>query len=131
MTDKERFLKARLPEKDVDIPGVGTVRVRGLSRAEAGKLKGFLDDPEAGEVFVLTAGLIDPALSEGEVREWLAGAPTDEVESVTNAILGLSGLLDGQAAATRQFPAELQAEPGTAPGVPPGPHVGDDGGAAV
>jgi hypothetical protein len=125
MTDKERFLKARLPERDVDVDGVGTVRVRSLSRAEAGRLKEFVDNPEAGEVFVLATGLVDPVLSEDEVRQWQAAATSAEVEEVTTAILGLSGLLgDAIGDARRSF----RPQPGAADGVPPGPDVGDDGG---
>jgi hypothetical protein len=128
MTDKERFLKSRLPEQDVDIPGVGTVRVRSLSRAEAGRLKTFVDgDAEAGEVFVLAVGLVDPRLTEDEVRQWMAAAPTDEVELVAGAVMVLSGLVEG-AETVRRFPPGAAVGSGTATGVLSGPDVGDDGG---
>jgi hypothetical protein len=123
MTDKETFLKARLPEKEVDLDGVGTVRVRSLSRAEAGRLKDYTDNADDAEVYVLTVGLVDPALTEEEVRQWLQGATAGEVDIVTTAILGLSGLLgDAVGEARRSF----RPEPGTAAGVPPGPVAGDD-----
>lgn len=125
MMDKETFLKTRLPERTVDVDGVGEVRVRGLSRAEGARLKDFVDDPEAGEVFVLAAGLVDPALTADEVRLWQAAATAGEVEAVTTAILELSGLLpDAVGAAQRSF----QPQPGEAAGVLPGPDAGDDGG---
>ena len=67
--DKELLFKARLPEADVDIPGVGTVRVRGLSRVEA-MLVQKVDDPETRERRILAYGMVDPPLSEGEAGRW-------------------------------------------------------------
>jgi hypothetical protein len=128
VTDKETFLKARLPEREVDLEGVGTVRVRSLSRAEAGRLPQMAEDPDAAEVFILATGLVDPSLSEDEVRTWLANATAGEVETVTEAILALSGLLgDAVGEARRRFPER----PGPAGGVPSGPDTGHDGGPAA
>lgn len=125
MIDKETFLKARLPERTVDLPGVGEIRVRGLSRAEAGLLRTFGENVDGAEVFVLAAGLVAPDLTEDEVRQWLTVVPAEEVETVSAAILGLSGLTGNPVGeAERSFPAGCDE----ADGVPRGQDPGNDGG---
>lgn len=94
--DKAALLKKRLPERDVEIPGVGVVRVRGLTRAEALDVqKVDQKDPGALERKVLHLGLVDPPLSEAEVQEWYDAAPAGEIDPVTAAIQELSGLAEG------------------------------------
>lgn len=96
--DKAALLAAAaeaLPAEDVEIPGVGSVRVRGLSRAESlivGKAEG---DPTATERAILRFGLVDPALTEAEIRDWLKVAPNAHVDPVTKAIARLSGMWEG------------------------------------
>lgn len=88
---KDVLLKAQLPESTVDVPGVGRMRVRGLSRMEVLLAR---DRDRAGwEASLLTAGLVEPALTEDEVNIWREGATTDVVNTVVEAILGLSGML--------------------------------------
>lgn len=100
--DKAALLAAAadaLPTEDVEIPGVGTVTVRGLSRAESlivGKAEG---DPTATERAMLRFGLVDPAMSETDVKEWLKVAPNAHVDPVTKAIARLSGMLEDSAKA--------------------------------
>lgn len=96
MIDKELLLKRRLNEREVEIPGVGTVRVRGLSRAEAlACQKVGTSDVGALEQKILHLGLVDPRLTEVEVAEWYAAAPAGEIDPVTTAIQELSGLGEG------------------------------------
>lgn len=90
---KERLLKSRLPEAEVEIPDVGTVRVRGLSRSEVLQMKKFGEDADAAELFVMACGTVDPVLTEDEVQQWRSGAPAGELEAPVNRILELSGLL--------------------------------------
>lgn len=80
--------------EDVEVDGVGTVTVRGLSRAESlivGKAEG---DPTATERTMLRFGMLEPALTETQIREWLAVAPNDHVDPITKAIARLSGMLE-------------------------------------
>jgi hypothetical protein len=90
--DKAALLARRLPERDVELAGIGSVRVRGLSRAES------LDIPElsgaAREATIIARGLVDPVLSVAEVQAWMAAAPAGEFEVVSTAIGQLSGLLE-------------------------------------
>lgn len=90
--DRETFLKARLPERDVDLPGVGTVRVRGLSRAEAMRVRDLRDDLAAAEQLLVTLGLVDPALSAGDVAAWYEAAPAGEIDRLVGPIQELSAL---------------------------------------
>jgi hypothetical protein len=94
--DKDTLLKPRLPEADVDIPGVGTVRVRGLSRYEV--LLAQKEQPKgvvAYERVMLRFGMVDPALTEDEATQWQKASPAGELEPVTRQIAALSGMGEG------------------------------------
>lgn len=93
--DKADLLRRRLPEREVELPGVGTVRVRGLTRAEALEVQKRQGDVAAMERLILSLGLVDPVLTEDEVGEWYAAAPAGELEPVSQAIVDLSGLGEG------------------------------------
>lgn len=95
MIDKSALLKPRIPEAEVEVPGVGALRVRGLSRQEVLDLQQFTKDEVALERKVLVLGLVEPQLTEDEVAQWHAAATQDEVAAVVDAIRGLSGLKDG------------------------------------
>lgn len=95
MIDKETLLKGLTPERVVDLPGVGDVRVRGLSRSEAVSLAAVKDDTAALEQLIIRLGLVDPALSADEVAEWYAAAPAGLTDLIINAVEDLSGLRQG------------------------------------
>lgn len=92
--DKELLFKPRLPEADVDVPGVGTVRVRGLNRLEAMHVQSA-KTPEATDRIILSLGLVDPALTEDEVRQWQKASAAGEIERVSEKIAELSGMFPG------------------------------------
>lgn len=98
--DKDKLISPRhtttsgLPEDDVDIEGVGTVRVRGLSRGETFKVQ-QIKGTDAAEQRILAWGLLDPELTENEVRQWQDNSPAGEMEPVANKIRELSGLNKG------------------------------------
>lgn len=98
--DKDLFLKARLPERELDVPGVGTVRIRGLSRAEILAAQALTADG-AMERFVVAAGLVDPQLTEDEVDVWRRNVTHGEVGLVFAVIEELSGL--GEDAAKAEY----------------------------
>lgn len=98
---KERLFKPRLPESEVEVPGIGTVRVRGLSRAEVMVMRKAtdteqLDGPRALviERKMIAAGMVDPILTESEVGRWQAASAAGELEPVTARITELSGLAE-------------------------------------
>lgn len=94
--DKAEFLSRRLPTDTIDLDGMGKVSVRGLSRAEVTALGKLAGDVEAADVYVLVCGLVDPALTEDEVRTWRDNAPAAEVGAVSDRICELSGLGEAQ-----------------------------------
>ena len=94
--DKELLFKPRLPEDTVDVPGIGTVRVRGLNRAEATMIESA-GSTEAKERKILALGVVDPALTEAEVGRWMKAAPAGEIQPVSTRIAQLSGMLDDSA----------------------------------
>lgn len=92
VVDKNALFARRLPERDIEIPGVGTVRVRALTREEALTVRGREMPVDEMERCLLEAALVAPVLTKGEVRLWQQACPAGELEPVTNAILDLSGM---------------------------------------
>lgn len=123
MIDKDTLLKGRLPEREVDIPGVGTVRVRALSRLEAlGMRKVPEDDAAAVERYMLRHGLVEPVLTPEEIVQWQEASPAGELDPVTDAIADLSGV---KKEAPRQAYEQFRDDrPGV--GIRPGGEAGDD-----
>ncbi len=92
-----------LPHEPVEVPGVGDVEVRGLSRAEVVQMQGC-GSADAMEVAAIAAGMVDPKLTPEEVAEWRSAKGSDEIRPVSDAILRLSGLVEGaQTAKERSF----------------------------
>lgn len=95
--DKEKLLAKRadtpsgLPEDDVEIPDVGTVRVRGLSRDEVFGVQ-QVKNTAAQERKIISLGMIDPEMTEIEVFTWQKNSPAGEMEPVADKIRELSGL---------------------------------------
>lgn len=126
MIDKAKLLKSRLAETTVDIPGIGTVRVRGLSRAEALAAQN-LKGAAAIERRMLALALVDPVMTEAEVGEWQAAAPAGELEPVTDKIQELSGMTQG---AAKEAYRAFEEDPDAEFRVLPRAETGDDGGGA-
>lgn len=91
---KAKLLASRgINTRDVDIDGVGTVKVRGLTRAEVLSLQsaGEIDAADMERKLVSLA-MVSPVMAEVEVGEWQAVAPAGELEPISTAIQELSGL---------------------------------------
>lgn len=91
---KAKLLASRgLGTRFVEVDGVGKVEVRGLTRAEALTVQsaGELDAAEM-ECRLIALAMVDPSLSEDEVRQWQSVAPAGELEPVSAAIQELSGM---------------------------------------
>jgi hypothetical protein len=90
--DKEALFRPRLAERDVEVPGIGTVRVRSLSRTEALSIKGKEMPAAKMERLILSLAMVDPVLTEDEVKRWQDASPAGETNDVQQAILELSGM---------------------------------------
>lgn len=90
--DKAALLARRLGEGEHEIPGFGTVRFRGLSRAEVLALRDLPGGVAASDRKMVAAALVDPALTEDEVKIWQENSLPGEIEALTVAIAELSGL---------------------------------------
>lgn len=91
--DKEALFKARLTEADFDVEGVGTIRIRSLSRSEALMVKGKDYEPGALERKLISLACVEPELTEDDVRQWQEASSAGELEPVVTAILELSGMV--------------------------------------
>jgi hypothetical protein len=87
---KEALLKSGLPEETVTVDGLGTVRVRSLSRAEFLRVRQA--DAEGWEIGLVAAGLVEPALTEDEVRDWHNSVAPKVFDVLAGEILRVSGL---------------------------------------
>lgn len=114
--DRADLLKPRvntvsgLPEDEVDIPGIGTVRVRGLSRIEALAIR-RIEDMAGSERKMVSTAMLDPTMNEEEVHTWQRVSAAGEMEPVTSKIAELSGMLSNSAKeAVKEFEADSELE---------------------
>lgn len=118
-----------MPEEDVEIPDIGTVHVRGLSRGEVFMLRKLTgDDEDAFEVRMLSRSMVHPAMTEDEVRAMRRVSPAGELEDLTERVRLLSGL--GKSAEKAAM-VSFRDEPGAGVRALPGSEAVDDGGPAA
>jgi len=132
--DKSLLLQPRdpstehgMPEDDVEIPGVGTVRVRALSRKEALKT-GQIADISERTAHIIAIAMVDPKLSVSEVKAWSAVALAGELDPVDEKIAELSAMTPGAEKAAYKSNGS-GPEPGVRP-LPGSEALDDSGGAA-
>ena len=103
--DKAALFAERLPQRDVPIGDLGTVRVRGLSRFESLKIR---DVPEGQrEAHIIAMGIVDPPMTLDEVHRWQAAAPGGGSRSPTP----LANCLDSWSPARRTPTKAMEANP--------------------
>ena len=125
--EKEALFKARLPEEEYELAGLGTLRIRGLSRGEV--LAAQHDDPRLAvfERRLLARGVVDPKLTETDVGRWQEASPAGEMEPLIKRIERLSGIgSEVEKGAYESF----RDEPGPRVRDVPGDETGHDGGPA-
>lgn len=97
--DKETLLarrKSLIETREVEIEGVGTVTVRGLSRAVfLIAQKRFPDDVLAQERYTLSFALVDPEMTEKDIQVWQENSGPFEINQVAIAVNELSGIGKG------------------------------------
>jgi len=90
--DRDALFKARLPERTIELDGVGEIRVRALSRGETTDIPS-LEGIER-EAVIISRAMVEPIMSRADVIEWMAAAPAGEFDKISTAIGELSGLLE-------------------------------------
>lgn len=112
------------PEEEVEIPGFGTVLVRGLSRHEVLHLQSGPRTALALEQRTVALGLIDPPMSEDEVKQWQKVAAAGELDVLSRTIGRLSGMFDK---AVKKAYADFEDDPGSEFRLLPSEGTADDG----
>ena len=124
--DINELFTPRVPEEDVEIAGVGTVRVRALNRLEALKVQDA-GGVEATERLILVLGMVDPRMTDADVRRWMEFSPAGEIEAVSRRIAILSGMAEESA---KEAVRDFEANPDHEFRVLPSGEAGDDSGSA-
>lgn len=122
--DKEALFKVYVPEAKIELQA-GTIRVRGLTRAEIMVLN--QGDPNTLEQRSIAKAMVEPTMTLGEVLRWYDARPAGELQPVADKVMELSGFSDDAAKeAVKEFEADPDAEFRDVPGA----EIVDDGGAA-
>lgn len=94
---REQILARRVGggRETVELPGGGSVVVRGLSRKESHHLTA-LKDTEDQEIYAVSCALVDPALSEEDIRLWFEQeGSAGDIQAIAKRVNEMSGLSDG------------------------------------
>lgn len=127
--DKDKLLAPRedtpsgAKEDGVEVPGFGTIRVRGLNRLEAIHV-GRADEIEERDRRMVALAALAPQFTPAEVGRWQKVDTNGEIERVTRKIAELSGMLEG---ADREAYKSLRGESRAGVRVFPGAETLDDG----
>jgi hypothetical protein len=95
---KKKASKADLLKKssagpeEVEVPGVGTVTIRPLTRAEALSMQDIEMRADVMEQKLLALAMVEPSLTEDEVAEWQANSPAGLMHDVMLRIIEISGM---------------------------------------
>jgi hypothetical protein len=96
IVSKADLLKKAFAIEDVELPGLGTVKVRPLTRAEALALRGEEMSVAEMEQILISTAMVEPKLTKEEVREWQETAAAGDLDPVTDKIAQLSGMIKDQ-----------------------------------
>lgn len=94
--DKKAALLAQTNSetRDVLLPAFGfSVTVRGLTRSEALRVAGKPMAADESERKLLALAMVDPVMTEEDVRRWQKVAPAGQLQPVELAVRELSGLV--------------------------------------
>lgn len=96
--DKAKLLdQIGLPEDEVELEGIGTVRVRALSRYEILLAnKGVADDDVVTmEQNMLAMAMLDPQMTKADIGKWQKISPIGQMQAVVAKVNELSGVGEG------------------------------------
>lgn len=98
---RDEILARRTGSGIVTLEDGATVKVRGLTRGEAAKMRAYEEEHEGDviglEALAVSQAMTEPKLSQQEAVEWLGIEGHGYVQRVISAIQDLSGERPGQA----------------------------------
>lgn len=91
---------------DVEIEPFGTFTVKGLTRGEVLAMRQNQSaDLAALERKMLVKALLEPKMSDGQLRKWQEVAPAGQMQPLIEAVEVLSGMREGEVKENiKQFP---------------------------
>lgn len=114
-----------MPERVVEIPGKGSVRVRALTRGEVLRFEQATNNNAYAERKAIAAALVEPRMTEDEVKAWQNRSVAGDIKVVANAIAELSGL---SGRPDKEAYKSFRDEPDAGVRLLPGAEVGDERG---
>lgn len=85
--------QSAMPTREVALPAFGfDVTIRGLTRAEALRVVGKPLAADEAERKLIAMAMVDPVMTEDDVRRWQKVAPAGQLQPIETAIRELSGL---------------------------------------
>jgi hypothetical protein len=108
--NKNAMMTLHLPTGEVELEGIGSVLVRGLSRFEMTAVFGLEDDRQKQDTAAIAYAMVDPEMTVEEVIAWRKAGANAEIEEVARKINELSGI--GKDAAKSDVPADGDDGPG-------------------
>lgn len=88
----EQLRTVRLQEDDVEVPGVGWVRVRAMSRWETTHIQGLGDNRQKQDAEAIRIATVRPLLTADDVSAWRKAGRVMELETIARKINELSGI---------------------------------------
>lgn len=89
---KAALINPHLKTDEVEVPGVGTIVIRELSRWEMVDVQGLEDNRQQQDTRAVAYAMVDPEMAEHEVMAWRKAGGNGEIEAVARAINRLSGI---------------------------------------
>jgi hypothetical protein len=102
--DKAALLGMTVPTEEYEIPGVGAIVLRGLTRLELAHVLSLEGKMLKQEQASLSLAMVDPPMTEQDVAEWQKSSPGGLINDIATVINRLSGL--GKGAAKSRVPAD-------------------------
>lgn len=108
--NKNAMMVLHVPTAEVELEGIGSVLVRGLTRFESIEIMKLEGDRQVQDTQALVYGLLEPEMSRDEIIAWRKSGALMEIEAVARKINELSGI--GKDAAKSDVPADGDDRPG-------------------
>jgi hypothetical protein len=90
---REQILNRKLGRETVELPGGGSVLVRGLTRKEAIAVQEQKTTEDRDNVMI-SCGMVQPTMSVDDVQAWADTDAAGTMNVVSEAIARLSGMLE-------------------------------------